>query len=272
MKLPVSGLELRFQAPDGNDDLAILEAAGDLLERALVVLSRLAAVKEDPNAATAPARAFQAHAPDYWAGLTVTDFEAALLGLRRFLFGDKVACVFRDRSHECGVRMELEFSITAFLDEARPRLPRRVRKSGEPGWFLLEGDQGQDVRFRLPTVEDQLHAMSSADGASLLALRCIDAASARERRRAERAMEEMAPAVSRPLSGECPQCGDSLEMMLYVPRLVMGQMEDQAAAIHEETGAIAAAYHWDEASILAMPQQRRRAYAETILRRERVAV
>jgi hypothetical protein len=61
-------------------------------------------------------------------------------------------------------------------------------------------------------------------------------------------------------------------MMLHVPRLVMDQLENQAAGIHEETDAIAATYHWDEASILAMPQRRRRAYAEMIRRREQVAV
>ncbi|UWZ81753.1 hypothetical protein [Occallatibacter riparius] len=269
MKLPVSELELRFQAPDGNDDLAILEASGDLLERALVALSRLALVKESENAAAAP---FQRRTPEYWATLTVTDFETALLGLRRFLFGDKVACVFRDRSHACGVRMELEFSISAFLDEARPRSPRRVRPADDARWHVLPGDNGQDVRFRLPTVEDQFLAMTSADGASLLAKRCIDAANTRDRRRAERVMEEMAPAVSRPLAGNCPECGESLTMMLHVPRLVIDQLENQAASIHEETDAIAATYHWDEASILAMPQRRRRAYADTIRRREQVAV
>ena len=268
MKLPVSGLELRFQAPDGNDDLAILEASGDLLERALVVLSRLAFVKEESAAATP----YEVRTPHYWATLTVTDFETALLGLRQFLFGDKVACVFRDPSHACGVRMELEFSISAFLDEARPRSPRGVRPAADARWFLLPAEDAGDVRFRLPTVEDQFLATRSADGASLLARRCIDAANTRDRRRAERAMEEMAPAVSRPLAGNCPECGESLTMMLHVPRLVMDQLEDQAAGIHAETDAIAATYHWDEASILALPQRRRRAYADTIRRREQVAV
>jgi hypothetical protein len=272
MKLPVSGLELRFQAPDGNDDLAILEASGDLLHRSLVALSRLVSVKENGDPAAATSRAFHARTPEHWAALTVTDFETALLGLHRFLFGDKVACVFRDRSHACGVRMELEFSITAFLDEAQPRSPRGVRPGEDAGWFLLPGNSGQDVRFRLPAVEDQLHAMASADGASLLARQCIDATSSRERRRVERAMEEMAPAVSRPLAGNCPQCSEPLKMMLHVPRLVMDQLESQAAGIHDDTDAIAATYHWNEAAILAMPQRRRRAYAETIRRRERVAV
>lgn len=271
MKLPVSGRELRFQAPDGNDDLAILEASGDLLERALIVLSRLALVKETSPAA-APEQPYQARTPDYWARLTVTDFETALLGLRRFLFGDKVACVFRDRSHACGVRMELEFSISAILDEARPRSPRGIREDNDAHWFVLPTDDTQYVRFRLPTVEDQFLAMTSSHGASLLSERCIDTSNARDRKRAERAMEQMAPSVSRPLAGNCPECGESLSMMLHVPRLVLDQLENQVAGIHQETDAIAAAYHWDEATILAMPQRRRRAYVETIRRREQVAV
>jgi hypothetical protein len=272
MKLPVSGLELRFQMPDGNDDLAILEALGDPLERALVALSRLAAVDESEGSAEVAARCFQGRPAGFWAGLTVTDFETALLGLRRFLFGDKVACVFRDRLHKCGVRMELEFSITAFLDEARPHSPRGVQPSEDPCWFLLRADDKRDLRFRLPTVEDQLHAMRAADGAALLARRCIDATDRSALRRAEKAMEELAPRVSRPLAGNCPDCGEALTMTLHVPRLVMDELANQAAGIHEETDAIAKTYHWDEAAILAMPQRRRRAYAETIRRRERVAV
>jgi hypothetical protein len=272
MKLPVSGLELHFQVPDGNDDLAILEASGDPMERALVPLLRLALVREREYHEGPPAGSFEGRTLDFWAGLTVTDFETALLGLRRFLFGDKVACVFRDRLHECGVRMELEFSITAFLDEARPRSPRGVRPGDDPGWFLLPGDEGREVRFRLPTVEDQLLAMHSTDGAAQLARRCIDAAGGRELKRAERAMEEMAPLVSRPLAGNCPECGAALTMALHVPRLVMDELANHAAGIHEEMDAIAATYHWNEADILAMPQRRRRAYAETIRRRERVAV
>ena len=168
--------------------------------------------------------------------------------------------------------MELEFSISAFLGEARPRSPRGIQPADDARWFVLPADDARNVRFRLPTVEDQFLAMTSADGASLLAKRCIDSADSRGRRRAERAMEEMAPPVSRPLAGTCPECGESLTMMLHVPRLVMDQLENQAAGIHEETDAIAATYHWDEASILAMPQRRRRAYAETIRLREQVAV
>ncbi|HEY2858163.1 MAG TPA: hypothetical protein VGJ21_07085 [Terracidiphilus sp.] len=270
MKLPVSGLELRFQAPNGNDDLAILEASGDPLQRALTMLPRLALVDESGDAAVGAS--FERRTLEFWAGLTVTDFETALLGLRRFLFGDKVACVFRDRMHECGVRMELEFSITELLDDVRPHSPRGARTSDDPRWFVMSASDGREVRFRLPTVDNQLEAMSTPDGAALLAQICVPAANARDRRRAEKAMEQMAPPVSRPLAGNCPECGETLTMALHVPRLVMDELARHAEGIHEETDAIAAAYHWNEAAILGLPQRRRRTYAETIRRRERVAV
>jgi hypothetical protein len=64
MKLPVSGMDVVFRSPDGNDDLTILEASGGAVERALAVLPRLARLGGNGGGSR-------------WAGLTVTDFEAA---------------------------------------------------------------------------------------------------------------------------------------------------------------------------------------------------
>jgi hypothetical protein len=61
-------------------------------------------------------------------------------------------------------------------------------------------------------------------------------------------------------------------MQLHVPTLVMGEMSAAALAVHDDVDAIAEAYHWDEAIILAMPQRRRCAYAETIRRHRGAAV
>lgn len=260
MKLPVSGMEVEFRAPDGNDDLAILESAGGPVERALVALERLARVAGHESESA------------LWAALTVTDFEAALLGLRRFLFGDTVPCVFRCASARCGERMAPEFSIAAFLEEIGPRVPRRVAPSGErAGWFGLPGNGEGQLWFRLPSVEDQLTAMGRPLAGALLAQRCIDGKkmNARTLARVERAMEEMAPLVSRPLTGSCPECGEWTTMPLHVPRLVTDELRMSAAGVHEEIHTIAEAYHWREAAILSMPQSRRQAYAETIRQRER---
>jgi hypothetical protein len=262
VELPVSGFEVLFRAPDGSDDLAILEAAGGIVERALAVLPRLATIS--------------GHAGEgrHWTGLTVTDFEAALLGLRQFLFGDTVACVFRCTSGRCAERIEPEFSIAAFLDAAMPRVPRGVERSPErAGWFRLASNGEGEVWFRLPTVEDQVKVLGQPQARTLLARRCIEAKTRNVRglARVERAMEAMAPPVSRPVAGSCPECGEWLTMPLHVPRLVMEELRMSAAGVHGEIHAIAQTYHWDEATILAMPQTRRQAYAETIRQRERVA-
>jgi hypothetical protein len=270
MQLPVSGLDVRFRAPDGNDDLAILEAAGGAVERALAVLSRLARVDGQANGAL-PISDGDA----FWRALTITDFETACLGLRRFLFGDTVSCVFRDDSHGCGERMELQFSITAFLEEAKPGTPRGVRRSEEDAqWFWLAGSAESAVRFRLPSVEDQLQVLGKPQAASMLARRCIDdgRSGARALARAERAMEALAPLVSRHLAGICPGCGEQVTVPLNVSRLLMDELQISAAGVYDEIHVIAATYHWDEATILGMPRRRRGAYAETIRQRERVAV
>jgi hypothetical protein len=262
VELPVSGLEVQFRAPDGNDDLAILEATGGTVERALAVLPRLARVP--------------AHASDstLWSGVTVTDFEAALLGLRRFLFGDTVACVYLCTFDGCGQRMEPEFNIASFLADARPRIPRQVSRSEErAGWFRLPGHGEGEVHFRLPVVDDQVKVMGQPNARTLLAERCIEAKklNARALERVERAMEALAPPVSRPVAGTCPECGNWLTMPLHVPGMVMEELRRSAAGVHEEIHAIAETYHWDEATILAMPQSRRQAYAEMIRQQRRVA-
>jgi hypothetical protein len=266
IELPVSGLKICFRAPDGNDDLAILEAAGTAVERGLAILPRLAEVAGPFD------RSRPGGTQEFWGALTVTDFETALLGLRRFLFGDTVACLFRDNSHPCGERMDLEFSITAFLGDTRPTAQRGVeRVADDPRWFRLSGATDKKLRFRLPSVQDQLAVLDEPQAESLLARRCIDTGklNARTVARAEHVMEAMAPPVSRPLTGKCPGCGEPVTVSLHVARLVMDELQRSAAGAHEQIDVIAAAYHWNETDILAMPQRRRRAYAELIERRER---
>jgi hypothetical protein len=265
-RLPVSGMEVRFRTPDGNDDLAMLEAGGSVMERALMALDRLAEV--DGGAAAEAQGAGPA-----WPELTVTDFEVALLRLRRFLFGDSVSCLFRCPAEGCGERMEPEFSISELLEDVQPTLPKQVTRAAE-GWFSLPSG---DVRFRLPTVCDQVSVADEPRGYEELASRCVGciegkSLNARAMAQVERAMAAMAPRVSRVLDGTCPACGAALKMLLYVPELVMNELRLAAAGVHEEIHAIAGAYHWDERTILDMPQVRRRAYVETIQQHAKVAV
>jgi hypothetical protein len=161
--------------------------------------------------------------------------------------------------------MELEFSIATLLRDSHPRTPSRVLPSADrPGWFTLPE---KHITFRLPTVADQLHALATPHPYALLEQRCIDAPHHLDRHTlatVERAMETMAPAVSRPITGICAACGDSIRLQLYVPTLVLDELCASASGIHREIHTIAATYHWPESTILALPQLRRQAYTEAI--------
>lgn len=260
MRLPVSGLDVSFRLPDGHDDLAILEAAkescGDVIKGALDALSRLAKLARG---------GVPADGPSPWLFLTITDFEYALLGLRRFLLGDVVRCLYRCA---CSERMEIEFVITALLLQAQPHTPSRVLPvNHRTGWYTLPARQ---LAFRLPVVDDQLNALESASPYAYLEQRCIEGAvesgakGARDTASIERVMEAMAPAVSRPIAGVCAACGAGVTLQLHVPSFVLDELRSSAAGVHGEIHAIAAAYHWQESAILGLPQLRRQAYTDAI--------
>jgi hypothetical protein len=261
VKLPVSGLEIEFRLPTGSDDLALIEAGGNQIEQALVALARLAFGKA--------ARAGRSLKETDWRSLSVTDIECALLGLRRFLEGDSVTCLLRNRSHECGESMEMSFSVTALLDDVSPRMPRGVtRVAGKARKFELTAS-ASPVRFHVPTVSDQLAVLGKPEGGALLLDICTGRAklSKNEATRIERAMEALAPAVSREIDGVCPNCGKAVRAILQVPRLVMEELTQTASGVFSEIDLLASEYHWAEAAIVALPQRRRKEYAEKIRER-----
>jgi hypothetical protein len=286
MRLPISGLDVSFRLPDGRDDVAILEASGGaatshtpdrngeaqaaILERAVDVLSRLAEMTSDAlTSETSPALTS-------WADLAITDFEAALLSLRRFLFGDTVLSVMRC---SCSERMEMEFSITHLLREIQPRIPRHVKPCvSRTNWFELHdtrqlrdpssnhAEKLPQAFFRLPTISDQILALRSPEPYAFLKQQCMELRLSTQRVSSsiERTMETMSPPISQPIEGVCAACGATLGAQLHVPSLVLHELRASAAGIYREVHAIAATFHWDESAILAIPQLRRQAYTETI--------
>jgi len=246
-RLPVSGAEVALRAPDGADDMLLQEAAGGPIEVGLMLLARLAGAGDRDRD---------------WAGLTVTDFEFLLLSLRAARFGQQLALGFACPG--CHARVEVGFRIADYLAAVRPRaFPGVARDPARPGWFRLDG-----AGFRLPTAGDQATVARLANPVRRLAERCLDEAATQppRRGRVERAMAAMAPEVSRPIAGTCPSCTASVQAPLHVTRVVVGELRRAAGAVHDDVDMIARAYHWPEAVILALPQDRRRAYAERIRR------
>jgi hypothetical protein len=243
VRLPVSGNEVALRAPDGTDDILLQEASGGPVEIGIALLDRLGGAND-------------------WAGLSVTDFEFLLLHLRALRFGEYLSLGFA--CPECGERVEVGFRIADYLRSVQPRtVPGVTRDPNRAGWFRLDG-----AGFRLPTAGDQVAVASVANPARHLEERCLDATARRPplHGRVLRAMAAMAPEVSRPIAGVCPACDAAVQAPLHVARVVVAELRRMAGAVHDDVDLIARAYHWTEATILALPQDRRRAYAERIRR------
>jgi hypothetical protein len=242
--LPVSGIQIPVNEPDGVGEMLLHEASGGPVAAALALVARLYG-----DAIDAP-------------GLAVTDFEFLLLHLRAARLGQTMTLGFA--CPHCRALDEVSFRIGDYIAEVRPRAVPGVTPLGaRPGWFVLD-----EATFRLPTAGDQAEAARHARPGERLAELCLDEAarSRTHRRRVERAMEVMAPTLSREIAGRCAECGEPVRAQLAVTALVVGELKRAAGAVHDEVDLIARAYHWPESLILALPQPRRRAYAERIRR------
>ncbi len=122
----------------------------------------------------------------------------------------------------------------------------------------------QRIRFRLPSSADQMAVLGSPNAAAELARRCIRPAGipARLRRRAEAAMEAMAPSLACDLEGKCPECQAQVSMYFDGRWFCLRELRDRAAFIYQDVDVLARRYHWSETEILRLPHTRRSAYAE----------
>ncbi len=244
--LPVGGWDVALRPMDGADELLVQEADGPPAAVALALLSRLA---HRPSGE-----------PFDVASLVVTDFEVLLLRLRARIVGPRIDCVLRCPNPGCGERLEIPFEVHEYLRDVRPRRPRDVSSSPVGAeWLRIEG-----ASFRLPTVGDQVAVQGWPDATDRLVRLCIapPQASGRLRSRVERAMALLAPEVSRPLHGQCPECAQPLQAFFSVADFVVAELRRASAEIYDDVHCIASAYRWTESAILALPRRRRLEYAD----------
>jgi hypothetical protein len=248
-RLPVSGTQFTLEGADGSSELVVLEATGGELGAALLLLARTARLAA--AAGEQPLRE-----------LTITDFEYLLLSLHASWRGPRMtlglAC------SECHELAQLTLEVSELLSQAAPRQPADVTcHPTRAGWFLLAQDA-----FRLPRVADLLQVAHEPHPVrALTALTVADNALPRSRRmRIERAMSLMAPELSRTIAGSCPACGGRVRAPLSIARVVVAELRQDAAQLHDEVDLIARHYHWPQTEILALPLARRRAYVERIRR------
>ena len=240
--LPVSGAAFEFRDPDGVDDLMLHEATGGATQAGLALLARLRLAGPEP------------------ASLPVPDFEFLLLQVRVRRLGPVMTLAFA--CPHCRALSEVEFRVVDYVADAAPKPAPGVEADPErPGWFQLGG-----AGFRLPTVADQIEIEGDARPSARLAELCLDKIDRSGRAKIERAMERMAPPLSREIAGVCAACGEKVSAEVAVAAVVVSELKRAAGAVHDDVDLIARAYHWPESQILALPQPRRRAYAERIRR------
>lgn len=248
--LPVCGKAFGLKTPDGSSEIFALESTGSDVAVALGLLATLTLLDEAPASETS------------LAALCVTDFEYLVLSLRRAWRGPRIALGLA--CGHCQAASDFTLDIDQLLRGAIPKSVPGVHPDPDgSGWFTADGGA-----FRLPVVGDQLKLAGCARPERALAELCLDETARQRplRRRIERAMEAMAPEISRAIRGLCPACGHAIEAYFPVVPTVVAEMRQGAASLHDDVDLIARVYHWPQTEILSLPHGRRQAYVARIRR------
>lgn len=253
--LPVSGFMLAVSEPTGEDELFVLETTlaplPAMLELSRRVVSAVPGGRLD------------------WPRLPAADLDAVALLIRRAWIGEQIRTDVICSRPGCEERIDVSFRIEDYIEHHRPRRPRGVAAAAEEGWFELSQTT---VRFRIPTVADVLEVTSEDSPAQALTERCVDPAEIPRSlaARLHRALSALAPSLDDLLGGTCPACGQEVTLRFDPLTYTLRELRNAFSGIHLETHALASAYGWPEATILALPRARRRRYAGLVAD-ERVA-
>ena len=245
--LPVSGATISLRQPTGAEDIVLAEHDPDDPALVLALVGRLATA--DTNIE--------------WADLSVTDMDTLIVRLRQALVGDRVIAEGACAVPSCRQPVDLSFGLDAYLAHQRPRRKPATVTSQAPGWFELPVPGAHPVQFRLPTLADQIAVWALPNPAAALAARCIrpPMPPRRTAARVEAAMARLAPPLSGPIQGRCPDCGAPIATRFDARGYCLRELRDRARFIYDDIDALAERYHWSEQAILTLPNARRAALA-----------
>lgn len=254
-RMPISGIEVELRQATGHEDLLLLEGHGDRVSTSMELVERLASPRpgEKLNAAE----------------LTVADLEALLLELRRRIIGETIATRGRCPKPDCATPIDVSFGIGDYLRGHSTRKPSNVETiESDSQWFQV---RGSEIQFRLVTVGDLVAAAELPAPEFELARRTIrtpmQELSKHGQKKAERAMESLAPPLSGEIEGQCPECGTRVSFWFDVQSYVQRELRYDAEFLYEDVHQLATKYHWSEEKILSLPRQRRMQYVELALQR-----
>lgn len=194
--------------------------------------------------------------PDSLADLPIGRRNAALLSLRRSLFGDELkSCV---ECPECEEKLEFALSANAMLARAADGEIHVVDIGGMP--------------LRLPTTRDLASLAGEVDertAARSLLLRLSGGEmpewSAELERKIAQAFDAADPCTDLAIDLTCPACTHAWSASFDVARFLWEEIEVRARRLLDEVHALARSYAWSEKQILELSESRRRAYLDRVL-------
>ena len=181
---------------------------------------------------------------------------ALLLRRHRVLFGPALLGIAE--CPECGTRLHVACDVDTLLRAPVP----------EQGVHAIETG-GAELRFRLPTLTD-LEAVEAepdeAQAARLLLARCLidEAADASLHDRIAERMAELDPLADAELALQCDSCGARFTRALDLGAFLWREIEARVMRLFGQVHALASAYGWREADILAMSPARRQVYLDLV--------
>jgi len=195
---------------------------------------------------------------DALAALPLGRRDALLMELREHLFGSELTLAAR--CPKCAEALESTIAL--------PALRETLHAPASAGSIERRG-----ITFRVPTAGDVVDLPDDAEAAcrELLA-RCADASGAassrigrwsdREREAVADAIAAAAPDACTTIGMTCPACAHAWGVAFDIVSFLWREVDAWAKRILREVHALARAYAWREADILALGPTRRQLYLE----------
>jgi hypothetical protein len=152
---------------------------------------------------------------------------------------------------------------------------RELDREAATGELTMLTDAGEwRVRWRVPTAGDLAEVAGRTDAASALLELCCEVTGPREEgardapnelvERIETALADADPLAELTVGLECPECGAVFDADVDPIAFVWREVQARARRLLREVDALARAYGWTEAEVLALSEQRRAAYLEIV--------
>ena len=122
--------------------------------------------------------------------------------------------------------------------------------------------------LRAPTLAELAEAMGAVDPAATLRERCLSqpaaGADAPDESEIDRALDRIAGAAAQHAAVTCADCGATFDSDLDIAALLWQRICDEALWLLADVAALAAAFGWTEAAVLALPAPRRAHYLNLV--------